>query len=103
MLLLQFYLTRTKTNVTGTVKAADGSPITVKKGTDDANGKEYTIDVTRSDITGTGITVTNGEKAVLGNKGVTLSIADGAISKAKLDDELKNIVNGISSKAVLVK
>ena len=96
------YLTKnylTKTNVTGTVKAADGSSITVKKGTDDANGKEYTIDVTRSDITGTGITVTNGEKAVLGNKGVTLSIADGAISKAKLDDELKNIVNGISSKA----
>ena len=100
--ILNKYLTDnylTKTNVTGTVKAADGSPITVTKGKDDSNGKEYTIDVTRSDITGTGITVTNGEKAVLGDKGVTLSIANGAISKEKLDDELKNIVNGISSKA----
>ena len=90
----------TKTNVTGTVKAADGSPITVKQGTDDSNGKEYTIDVKKSDITGTGgITVTNGTGKVLGENGVQLSIDDKAITLAKLDQGLQDKINSISNNA----
>ena len=96
--LTQNYLT--KQNVTGTVKAADGSPITVKKGTNDSNGKEYTIDVTKSDITGTGgITVTNGEGKALGTGGVQLSIADKAITFNKLDNDLQTKINSITNNA----
>ncbi len=97
------YLTKnylTKTNVTGTVKAAADSPITVKQGTDDSNGKEYTIDVKKSDITGTGgITVTNGTGKVLGENGLQLSINDKAITLAKLDQGLQDKINSISNNA----
>ena len=100
--LTQNYLT--KTNVTGTVKAADGSPITVNKGTNDSNGKEYTIDVKKSDITGTGgITVTNGTGKVLGENGVQLSIADKAITFNKLDDDLQTKINSVANKASTLK
>ena len=95
--LTQNYLT--KTNVTGTVKAADGSPITVRQGADTTNGKEYTIDVKKSDITGNGITVTNGEGKVLGENGVQLSIADKAITFNKLDQGLQDKINSISNNA----
>ena len=100
--LTQNYLT--KQNVTGTVQAAADSPITVKQGTDDSNGKEYTIDVKKSDITGTGgITVTNGTGKVLGENGVQLSIDDKAITLAKLDQGLQDKINSISNNASTLK
>ena len=86
-----------------TVVAGAGSPITVTKDNTNTKANAYTINVTKGNVTGTGIKVENGNGRVLGSDELKLSIEDKAITEAKLSDELKGKIDGIVSKASTLK
>ena len=109
------YITKTevesKVNASKTiVEASTGSPITVSSSTSGSANK-YTIGIDsdklkeiagtkeKGNVTSTDINVTNGDGRVIGNTELKLSIKNGAITKEKLENDLKTKIEKIADDA----
>ena len=109
------YITKTevesKVNASKTiVEASTGSPITVSSSTSGSANK-YTIGIDsdklkeiagtkeKGNVTSTDINVTNGDGRIIGNTELKLSIKNGAITKDKLENDLKTKIEKIADDA----